>query len=151
MKTCGKRTQCYVFVFSVTSGSLLDYGETASLFTDRRLGGPQRQLGAVMNRTSSPQTRSGDHFPYRTASSPSTKLTTLSHSAQYSGFRTFILISLYSRSNTSFKNTRRDMLRCLYIRTKKNCFVAGESVFTLNSVLWVPHSRKNLPVFKLRA
>ena len=53
--------------------------------------------------------REAAQFPCRTARSPSTKLTTLSHSAQYSGHRTFILISLYSRSNTSFKNTRRDM------------------------------------------
>jgi hypothetical protein len=35
--------------------------------------------------------------------------------------------------------------------SKKNCFVARESVFTFNSLLWVPHSPKNLPVFKLRA
>lgn len=135
---CGKKGT--VFVFLATSWSLLDYGETASLFMYRRLGGPQRQYGAVKNRTSSPRTRSGDQFPSHTVRSQSTKLTTLSHSAQYSGLQTFILISLYSRSNMSFQNTRRDMLLCLSIRQKKIVLWPGNRylLLTLSSGCRIP-------------
>ena len=134
------RVQRNVFVSSITSGSLTDSGETV----DRRVGSRQRQLWRrEVQKVFTPKREATSNFPVaQPAAQVPNRLTYLSRlNIPGSEHR---LISLYSGSNTSFKSTRRDMLRCLYIRHKNIVLWPGKRYLVLIPHPWVPHYPKNL-------